>query len=334
MKMQTTFDPLDPLDPASFNHKFATVNGRRYHYVEHGTGHNYAVLCHGFPDSWFSWRFQIQPLVAVGFHVIVPDLLGYGQTDAPLVSSLSDKTLRLYGMRSVAGDIVALLDAVSGTAGTSAVMIGHDWGGDLVWRTALYYPERVRSLASLCTPFWAPRRNYMSLDDQIKRVPHFEYRRKLAAFGSERFFVDFPEDSVDRYFKTNKSDPAQMDPMARLMKRSLTDRERDAYIANCRNGGLTGSVNWYRTMRINFEDELEFADSWHDRMQHLRILVVSGKHDLVLTPAMAAKTTKQFANATIRTIDATHWLLFEAPDEVNAVLIEFLQPLLKIPAKL
>ncbi|KAJ2339122.1 hypothetical protein GGF43_006713, partial [Coemansia sp. RSA 2618] len=131
------------MDPESFNHCFALVNGIRMHYVDQGTG-PLAVLCvHGFPDLWYGWRFQIPFLVSLGYRVVVPDMRGYGQTDAT-------HALSGYTAKSITHDLVALLDHLGIS---TAVWAGHDWGGMHVWRAALWHPERVLGVISFCTPF-------------------------------------------------------------------------------------------------------------------------------------------------------------------------------------
>ena len=67
---------------SDLQHKFVNTNGIRMHYVEQGSG-PLVVLCHGWPESWYSWRHQIPALAAAGFRVVAPDQRGYGQTDAP-----------------------------------------------------------------------------------------------------------------------------------------------------------------------------------------------------------------------------------------------------------
>jgi alpha-beta hydrolase superfamily lysophospholipase len=68
--------------PASIDHRFIETNGLRMHIAEQGTG-PLVLLCHGFPESWYSWRHQIPALAAAGYHAVAPDMRGYGGTDAP-----------------------------------------------------------------------------------------------------------------------------------------------------------------------------------------------------------------------------------------------------------
>ncbi|MCC6848018.1 MAG: alpha/beta hydrolase [Deltaproteobacteria bacterium] len=118
-----------------------TINGVRYHVGEQGAGDKVALLLHGMPDTSGVWRFQIPALVAAGYRVIAPDLLGYGETDKP-----SD-IARYDGTRLIA-DMLALLDALKLE---QVDVIGHDWGGFLSWELALAVPDRIRRHVAIAT---------------------------------------------------------------------------------------------------------------------------------------------------------------------------------------
>jgi pimeloyl-ACP methyl ester carboxylesterase len=106
---------------AEFAHKFVNTNGIKMHYVEAGQG-PIVLLCHGFPESWYSWRHQIKALAEAGFHAVAPDLRGYGQTDRPAA-------LEAYDIFQLTGDLVGLVNSVLEKSGEkSAVIVGHDWG--------------------------------------------------------------------------------------------------------------------------------------------------------------------------------------------------------------
>src|ERR1700674_4037850 len=114
-------------------HRFVQTNGIRMHVAEQGTG-PLVVLLHGFPESWYSWRHQLQALADAGFHAVAPDQRGYGQTDKPADVSK-------YTQLHLIGDVIGILD----TLGESqAVVMGHDWGAPVAWSTALLRPDRVR----------------------------------------------------------------------------------------------------------------------------------------------------------------------------------------------
>ena len=119
-------------------HRFVEANGIRIHIAEQGEG-PLVVLCHGFPESWYSWRHQLLALADAGFHAVAPDMRGYGQTDRP---EETDK----YTLFHLVGDIVGLVDALGAEA---AVIAGHDWGAPVAWHAALLRPDRVRAVIGL-----------------------------------------------------------------------------------------------------------------------------------------------------------------------------------------
>jgi pimeloyl-ACP methyl ester carboxylesterase len=102
-----------------------------------------AILCRGWPESWYSWRHQITALAEVGFQVVAPDQRGYGQTDAP-------QPLESYNILNLAGDIVGLVNYLADTA---PIIIGHDWGAPVAWHCALLRPDLFRACGLLSVPY-------------------------------------------------------------------------------------------------------------------------------------------------------------------------------------
>src|SRR6184192_2875244 len=127
-------------------HRTFSINGIRMHVAEQGTG-PLVLLCHGFPESWYSWRHQLAALAQAGFHAVAPDMRGYGGTDRPA-------EIEAYTLLHLVGDMVGLLDALGET---SAVIAGHDWGAPVAWHAALLRPDRFRAVIGLSVPF-IPRR--------------------------------------------------------------------------------------------------------------------------------------------------------------------------------
>ena len=139
------------LDPSSvridgpWTHRDVHANGIRFHLVEvDGRGPDRAgplvLLLHGFPEFWWSWRHQLSGLAQSGARVVAVDLRGYGD---------SDKPPRGYDGWTLAGDVAGLIRALGET---SAVLVGHDWGGLIAWSTAALHPRLVRGLAVLAAP--------------------------------------------------------------------------------------------------------------------------------------------------------------------------------------
>jgi len=127
---------------SEIKHRTVETNGIHMHIAESGAG-PLVVLCHGFPESWYSWRHQLHALAEAGFHALAPDMRGYGQTDRP-------EELDRYTLLHHVGDVVGLLDAL-GTE--TAVIVGHDWGAPVAWYAALLRPDRFRGVIGLSVPF-------------------------------------------------------------------------------------------------------------------------------------------------------------------------------------
>ncbi len=117
-------------------------NGIRLNIAEQGEG-PLVLLCHGFPESWYSWRHQIGALAAAGFHAVAPDMRGYGNSDRP-------EPVDQYTVFHLIGDLVGLLDALEAP---TAVIVGHDWGAGIAWQAARLRPDRFRAIAALSVPF-------------------------------------------------------------------------------------------------------------------------------------------------------------------------------------
>jgi pimeloyl-ACP methyl ester carboxylesterase len=112
------------------------------HVAEAGEG-PVVLLCHGFPESWYSWRHQLVALAEAGYHAVAPDMRGYGKTDAP-------EPVEAYTLLHLVGDMTALLDALGER---QAVIVGHDWGALVAWTAALIRPDRFRAVVGMSVPF-------------------------------------------------------------------------------------------------------------------------------------------------------------------------------------
>src|ERR1700749_519954 len=123
-------------------HRFIETNGIQMHLAEQGEG-PVVLLCHGFPELWYSWRHQLEALAAAGFHAVAPDMRGYGQTDAP-------EAIDQYTLLHLVGDMVGLLDALGEE---TAVIVGHDWGAPVAWYAGLLRPDRFRAVIGLSVPY-------------------------------------------------------------------------------------------------------------------------------------------------------------------------------------
>ncbi|KAG0240057.1 hypothetical protein BGW41_007222 [Actinomortierella wolfii] len=295
--------PVGPYhDPASFNHKFATVKGgHRYHYVEEGNPSGTPILMvHGFPDLWYGWRFQIKHLASKGFRVIAVDTLGYGQTDAP-------DELHHYSYKNICGHLASLLDVLNIP---KVIVIGHDWGGAAVWRFADYHPERVHAVISVCTPLMPLMDTYIPLEDIAEQAPHFAY---------QKFFAD-----PDTTALFNADIRAMM--TLTYTHSGVHPQELDYYTQEFSRHGFLGPLNYYRTRKINYEDELALPRNV--KRPHPSMLIVATE-DPVLHPSLSENMGKHFENIFERVfVTAGHFAMNQNPYAVNEAIDRFLAKIL------
>ncbi|ORX69719.1 alpha/beta-hydrolase [Linderina pennispora] len=320
---------MDPLNPDSFNHKFATVNGTTIHYVDEGTGP--VILCfHGFPDLWYGWRKQIPYLVSLGYRVIAPDTHGYGQTDAP-------KDLKAYGAKNIVNDFVSLLDTLNIR---EAVWAGHDWGGLVAWRAALWHPERVIGVISYCTPYIPTADTFTPLEDFVVKFPNWSYQlyfqrpeatdelnKEIPLFLTALFrhYKDFAKTSI-----FNPAVPPEQRTITdvRGLERSsvFTQGQLDYYIGEFQRKGMEGPLNAYRVRKINWEDEHE-AGFLMNKIDKPSMMVTAG-HDGALPAKWTEHMPKFIPDLMQEHVEESgHWILDEQPEFCNSAFAKFLKHL-------
>jgi pimeloyl-ACP methyl ester carboxylesterase len=137
-------EPTSWVDSAmpEVTHRMIETNGIRLHVAEQGEG-PLIILCHGFPECWYSWRHQLAALAKAGFRAVAPDLRGYGRSDRP-------EEVEKYTILDDIGDILGLVDALGAQ---QAVIAGHDVGATIAWQAALLRPDRFRAVIALSVPF-------------------------------------------------------------------------------------------------------------------------------------------------------------------------------------
>ena len=285
-------------------HRHVTANGIRVHFVEQGQGFP-VVLCHGFPELWYSWRHQVPALAAAGLRAIVPDLRGYGETDKP--TAVED-----YDAHHLAGDLVGLLDALELE---KAVIVGHDWGSIVVWVTALMHPERVERVVSLNVPY----RGHAALFPPI---------RVLQEAGDERFnyVVFFQEPGLAEGYYASDLPGNLMRTYQGVAhnKEFLSPDEFQVFLAAFEKGGLSGPLNFYR----NIDRNCEIMAPFDGRQVPHPTLMITADNDPILRPEMAEGMESFVPDLCVELVrDCGHWTQQEKPQEVNRLLLDFLSDL-------
>jgi pimeloyl-ACP methyl ester carboxylesterase len=316
-------------------HRFIETNGIRMHIAEKGTG-PLVVLCHGFPESWYSWRHQINVLAAAGYHVVAPDMRGYGQTDAP-------EAIDQYTMLHLVGDMVGLLDAFGEP---SAVIVGHDWGGPVAWHSAVMRPDRFPAVIVLSTPY-RPRGKVQPTtvmprtDDAMFYQLYFqtpgvaendlEADIRTAIRGTLiRLSGDAPPGDTFAMVPLKGGLRAQAGASEQMaLPNWLTEADIDFYTTEFTRTGFRGGLNWYRNIDRNWSLMAPFAGA----KVTVPALYVAGERDAVLKfpgTAEILASQKQVVPALQGPIllpGCGHWTQQERPEAVNDAMLGFLRGL-------
>jgi pimeloyl-ACP methyl ester carboxylesterase len=308
------------------------------HVAEQGAG-PLVLLCHGFPELWYSWRHQLSELAAAGFHAVAPDMRGYGETDRP-------EPVDQYTLLHLVGDMVGLLDVLGQE---TAVIAGHDWGAPVAWHAALLRPDRFRAVIGLSVPFVPrgpdyPSKSFLETENTIFYQAYFQASGIAEAdlerdvrFTMRAFLHDGAGDApgitagpAGHVFMVPRSggmmadrvNPASLPPW-------ITEADVDIYVAQFERTGYRGGLNWYRNMDRNWELMAPFAG--------LKITVpalfIAGNRDLVQAFRGMDQVISNLSDhlpklrKTVILPGCGHWTQQERPREVNDAMIEFLQHL-------
>jgi len=298
-----TSNKHDP-ETEKWDHGFVEVNNIRMHYVSAGSG-PLVLLLHGFPEFWYSWRHQI-PVLSQKFRVIAPDLRGYNKTDNP-------PRVEDYSASNLIGDVVGLIRKL-GVDGEKVILVGHDWGGAIAWMVAMFQPQVIERLIILNVGHPGVRNRKGFLDfDQMQRswymffflmpdVPEevlsrndFEFLRKMA-FDTATRKEAFGEDDIEKYVSMWKEP-----------------------------GALAGAINYYRAV-TNSEYWRQLGKPRDFPAIKAPTLQIWGEDDPFLGTQLT-EGTEEFIDAPYRLEfipNCSHWVQQEAPDEVNALILDFL----------
>lgn len=315
--------------PGVHQRRVAT-NGIALNIAEAGDG-PLVLLLHGFPESWYSWRHQFAPLAAAGYHVVAPDMRGYGQSDKP-------EAIEAYNQVEVVNDVIGLIPALGAE---TAVVIGHDWGAPTAWASALHHPGRVRAVGALSVPFLprSPVPPMAAMREMFQGqffyqlyffepgVAEAEFEadirtclRKFLVLGSgETDLSKLPPKSPGDDMFSNLPDPEALPAW-------LSEADLDFYTAEFTRSGMRGPLNYYRNHDLTWR----LTAGAPTRIDQ-PALFVAGANDGVIMMAAEAWRAMPGHVPDLRRNELLpgigHWTQQEAPDAVNAIILQFLEEL-------
>jgi pimeloyl-ACP methyl ester carboxylesterase len=344
-----------------FESHVLTAGAQRIHVVTAGSG-PLVVFCHGFPESWYSWRHQLRALAAAGYRGAALDMRGYGRSSKPVPVSE-------YRITALVDDCVAV---VHGLGSEDAVIVGHDWGAPVAWTAAWTRPDVFRGVVGVSVPFggrglmalptspFGERRpseveraiagdaglfyqEYFSLPGVMEREFESDVRGWLRGglFGFSASvplppeaaaipFPTLPDEMLVPFLASTMviPDGAQMkDRMAPVpdeLPAWLTEQDVDFYVAEMERTGITGGLNYYRMLDVDWELLAPFTG----RPVECPALFIGGDRDIVTIWAKEALARAGEHQPQMRPhvvlSNCGHWVQQEQASACNEALLEFL----------
>jgi pimeloyl-ACP methyl ester carboxylesterase len=330
-------EPTSWVDSAmpEVTHRMIETNGIRLHVAEQGEG-PLVILCHGFPECWYSWRHQLPALAKAGFRAVAHDLRGYGRSDRP-------EGVEKYTILHDIGDIVGLVDALGAK---QAVIAGHDIGAAIAWQTALLRPDRFRAVIALSPPFRS--RGFGDQGPPTTLMPRTEnavfyqlfLQNPAAEAGLGRdlrltFRYQFYTLSGDRPPSAGVGalPPGMMPRTGGFMTDPpslpawVTESDIDVYVKEYARSGFHGPLAWWRNIDRGWELMAPFAGA----AVTVPALYMAGDRDFVAA-VFSQDIAKQSAlvpklRPAIMLPGCGHWTQQERAPEVSAAIIDFIRQL-------
>jgi pimeloyl-ACP methyl ester carboxylesterase len=314
----------------TIRHGTIPANGIELHVAECGAG-PLVLMCHGWPELWYSWRHQLVALAAAGFRAVAPDMRGFGRSSAP-------DDVAAYSILHNVGDMVALVAALGEKR---ALIVGHDWGAPVAWHAALMRPDVFPAVVAMSVPH--RRRGPLRPLDMLRKAGKTDYY--WIYFQEQAAEDEFARDTrftLRRILTIGSGDTPRDHKMSMYVDRAqgflgasredyplpawLRESDLDVFADEYRRSGFRGGLNWYRNIDRNWE----LTAPWQDAVITQPALFIAGTHDAVITGSIGQRALDELEGVVpnVRKIlldGAGHWIQQERPEEVNAALIGFAQ---------
>lgn len=279
--------------------EYIKTNGITLHAVTAGPEEGpLVVLLHGFPEFWYGFKNQIEPLAKAGYRVVAPDQRGYNLSDKPV-------GIHHYMIDNLRDDIIGLIEQQNRK---KAIIIGHDWGGAVAWHIGSTRPEYVEKLIPINIPHPSvmPRviKNYPIQALQSSYILFFQ----LPVLPEKLFRANHFRLMKQAFYRTSKD---------QTFNRRDIEQYEEAW---ARPEALTNMLNWYRAMRKGSFNQLV------DRPLTVPVRMIWGKEDQFLSVHSAKESLAKCIDGNMILVDgATHWLTHEYPELVNKLIQQFIE---------
>ena len=301
-------------------HRHVRLNGIDVHIAEQGEG-PLVLLLHGWPETWYAWRHQLDALAAAGYRAAAPDQRGYGATDRPAA-------IDQYSIFHLVADVVALIRELGEER---AVVVGHDWGSMVACNTALLRPAVVRGVVAISIPP-LPRGSVPPMTVTQQRFGEGFYQNYFQEPGVAEASLEADVATTLRLAYAGVRSPEPSGGFLGLFVEPetlpawLTDEDLATFVDQFSASGFTGGLNWYRNLDRNWE----LTAAWQDAPITPPSLYISGDNDAMRTVYPMDDAVRAIVPNLRGVIDVPgcgHWTQQERPDVVTDALVEFLRDL-------
>ncbi|MEM9137749.1 MAG: alpha/beta hydrolase [Cyanobacteria bacterium P01_F01_bin.42] len=286
------------LNPSAWTLAFAQTNRIQLHYVTQGEG-ELVILLHGFPEFWYSWRFQI-PVLAKRFKVVVPDLRGYNDSDKPRNG---------YDIDTLTEDILGLIKSLGYQ---KAHVVGHDCGGMIAWNIAHRFPEYLQSLSLLNAPH--PYRLIRDISVSVEQMMRHWHMFAVHVPGLPEMLI---QNNLAQFVKNCFQSQA-------VRKAAFSADVLQVYqAALAKKGAIAASLSHYRQL-INPQSLISRLTA---KSIDVPTLVLWGEDDSLVSPKLV-RSLEGWVTEPLRVKavpECGHWIQQEVPRLVNAELLNFLE---------
>ena len=309
------------------------VNGISMRVAEQGSG-PLVLFCHGWPESWYSWKHQLAAVAGAGYRAVAPDMRGYGGTDAPAA-------VDQYTLLHLVGDMVGLVKALGET---QSVIVGHDWGAPVAWTAALLRPDLFHAVAGMSVPYTPPSPNEPIAALEKLGVRNFYMQYFQTPGVAEAELEADVENSLRRIYFSGSGDGPEgitfgmLQPGKGVLANTvdpetlpawLTPDDLAYFTGEFKRAGFRGGLNWYRNLARSWE----LLAPWRGCAIHQPSMFIAGARDDVLKFPNAKAQIAQYSRNLpgLRGCHilegAGHWVQRERAQAVNALLLAFLRGL-------
>jgi len=316
--------------------RYIESNGIRLRLVEAGQG-PLIILVHGWPESWYSWRHQLRPLAAAGYHVVAPDMRGYGGSSLP-------EAVEDYDILQLTADVAGIVTALNEE---TAIVIGHDWGAPIAWQSALLYPDMFTAVVGMSVVYSGRSRNRPARKIRQDPDDDFFYIDYFQDPGvAEAEFDANPRALIARLYTSRSPGTPTQAPEVTDSRASaggwlkrlgepiklpdwLREEDLEYYSAEFGRAGFAGGINYYRNGARNWDLTANLAEVKISQPA----LFLAGDLDIVNRGAskteLADRAKPHFEDLRelILLPGIGHRVQQQAPEETNDVLLEFLTSL-------